>query len=354
MPDENDAAVPVGSALTDDALRSAVDAAPDGFLIVDADGTIVFVNTMAEQLFEYGREELLGESVDRLVPLSILPSHAVYRAAYADHPRSRPMGSGLDLRGRRRSGTDFPVEISLSPLQGRGRKLVVAIVRDVSEREEAQQELERARGDLVVAEERERIARDLHDTVIQRLFAVGLSLQAALARLGAHPVAESLNQAIDNVDETIRDLRSAIFALHSRRAGGARLRDEVITVAQEVARALGFEPQVTFDGPVDSAATDAMQEELVATLREALSNVAKHAHATRVEVGIAVKQRDLVLRVADNGRGIGDEPGIGNGLANMRQRALGLDGRYELSPGESGGTTIVWSVPIGGEKPAPQ
>ena len=355
MSDDDDAGVPVGSALTDDALRSAVDAAPDGFLIVDEGGTIVFVNPMAEQLFEYAREELLGESVDRLVPLSVRPSHAAYRAAYAAHPHTRAMGSGLELRGLRRSGTEFPVEISLSPLQSRRRKLVVAIVRDVSERHQAEKELERMHADLVLVEERERIARDLHDTVIQRLFAVGLSLQAVLTRLGVHAVADRLNEAIDNVDDTIRDLRSAIFALHSRRPGGAGLRDDVLTVAQEVARALGFEPEVAFDGPIDSAATDAMQEHLVATLREALSNVAKHAHATQVAVEVTVEERDLVLRIADNGRGMGDQPGVGNGLANMRERALALGGRCEVAPAKSGGTTIVWRVPIGGgQKPAPQ
>jgi PAS domain S-box-containing protein len=103
VPDERLAAVPVGSELTDDAMRSALDAAPDG-VVVDEAGTIVFVNPMVEQLFGYAREELLGESVDRLLPTDVQMTHAAHRAAYVERPRARAMGSGLNLRGRQRSG----------------------------------------------------------------------------------------------------------------------------------------------------------------------------------------------------------------------------------------------------------
>ena len=177
----------------------------------------------------------------------------------------------------------------------------------------------------------ESASRDLHDTVIQRLFAVGLSLQATVARAGDNPVLERIHQAIDDIDQTIRDLRSTIFALHARRAGTAGVRDDVIAIAHEAARALGFEPAVAFDGPVDSAATDSMHEHLIATLREALSNVARHAHANRAEVAVTFRQGHLVLRVGDDGVGIGDRPVSGNGLANMRQRAERLGGTCEVS-----------------------
>jgi len=239
------------------------------------------------------------------------------------------------------------VEISLSPVRSGDHTLVIAIVRDITERRESAEALARARADLALVDDRERIARDLHDTVIQRLFAVGLSLQGAASRAGADPALERMRQAIDDIDDTIRDIRSAIFALHTRRPGGASLRDAVIAIAGEATRPLGFEPAVTFDGPIDSAASDAMQEHLTATLREALSNVAKHAHATGVSVDVTVADSDLVLRVVDDGTGIRVPTGSGNGLANMRDRAESLGGRCEVSSPRRGGTNLEWRVPIG-------
>jgi signal transduction histidine kinase len=149
----------------------------------------------------------------------------------------------------------------------------------------------------------------------------------------------------------VEELRSAIFALHTRRPGGARLRDDVIAIVSEATRPLGFEPSVTFDGPIDSAASDAMQEHLTATLREALSNVAKHSGATSVGVEVTVADSDLVLRVIDDGVGLGEAAGSGNGLANMQERAEGLGGRCVVSSPGAGGTILEWRVPVDGVSP---
>jgi two-component system, NarL family, sensor histidine kinase DevS len=352
MPDDLVPTAPLAASLTNAALRSAVDAAPDGILIVDTAGTILFVNPMIEQLFEYERNQLVGQSVDLLLPEALRRTHASRRTAYVEHPQTRPMGVGLQLRGQRRSGAEFPLEISLSPVQIDDHVLVIAIVRDITERRNADEELGRARADLALVDDRERIARDLHDTVIQRLFAVGLSLQGAVSRAGADPAFDRMRQAIDDIDDTIRDIRSAIFALHTRRPGGASLRDAVIAIAGEATRPLGFEPSVTFAGPVDSAASDAMQEQLTATLREALSNVAKHAHATRASVDVGVQGADLTLVVVDDGAGIGDAAGSGNGLVNMRDRAESLGGRCDVSSPASGGTSVEWRVPVDGIGPS--
>ena len=333
------------SQLSDDVLRQALDAAPDGVAVVDDTGAIVFVNPMVEQLFGYPRDELVGMSVDVLLPDQARGVHAGRRAEYAAHPRTRSMGTGLDLRGRRRSGSEFPLEISLSPLHMGDRLLVIAVIRDITERRAADEELQRAHEVLALVDDRERIARDLHDTVIQRLFAVGLSLQGALTRATSDPAVERIQLAIDDIDVTIRDIRSSIFALHTRRPFGASLRDDVIVIAREAARALGFEPSVRLDGPVDSLVPDDLRTHLVATLREALSNVTKHARASRVDIELVVDAHEVLLRVRDDGIGI-DSSGEGSGLRNMSERAIAFGGSCTITRSSSaGGTDIEWRVP---------
>jgi two-component system, NarL family, sensor histidine kinase DevS len=335
------------SPISDDVLRQALDAAPDGIVVVDETGTIVFVNPMAEQLFEYPRDELVGMSVDALLPDATRGTHAGRRAEYGAHPRARSMGSGLDLHGRRRSGTAFPLEISLSPLRTGGELLVIAIVRDVTDRRAADKELQRGRDALALVDDRERIARDLHDTVIQRLFAVGLSLQSALSRAVSPAVIERIQLSIDEIDVTIRDIRASIFALHTRRPFGESLRDDVLVIAREAARALGFEPSVAFDGPVDTVVTDRVREHLLATLREALSNVTRHAHASAATIKVVIDGREVVLRVDDDGVGF-DGDGVGNGLRNMKERAVTSGGGCEIVASATGrGTQIIWHVPVG-------
>ena len=293
-----------GSQLSDEVLRRALDAAPDGVIVVDATGSIVFVNAMVEQLFGYDHDELVGRSVDALLPDSLQGGHAARRAEYAVHPRTRSMGTGLDLHGLRKSGTEFPVEISLSPLQTGDGLLVVAIVRDVTERRAADRDLHEAHEALALVDDRERIARDLHDTVIQRLFAVGLSLQGALTRLETGPAHERIQLAVNEIDVTIRDIRSTIFALHTRRPLSTSLREDIVTIVREAARALGFEPTTAFEGPIDSVTTNELREHVLAMVREALSNVTKHAQATTVHIEIAVDAQHLVVCIRDDGIGI--------------------------------------------------
>lgn len=333
------------SKLSDEVLRRALDAAPDGIAIIDGTGAIVAVNQMVEQLFGYTHDELVGMPVDLLLPESSRSVHEQRRAEYAAHPRTRSMGSGLDLRARRRSGDEFPVEISLSPLDTGDGPLVVVIIRDVAERRAADAALRRAHEELALVDDRERIARDLHDTVIQRLFAVGLSLQGALTRAASDPAAERIQLAIDEIDVTIRDIRSSIFALHTQRRASDDARDEVMAVVREATRVLGFEPTVRFEGPIDSVLSDRIREHLLATLREALSNVTKHAHASRVVIDLAADGRVVCLSIQDNGIGM-DDPGAGNGVRNMQERAAAIGGECVISAAPGGGTQVEWRIPL--------
>jgi two-component system, NarL family, sensor histidine kinase DevS len=205
--------------------------------------------------------------------------------------------------------------------------------------------------DLALVEDRERIARDLHDTVIQRLFAVGLSLQGTTRLVRGDPdtAVSRISIAVDELDLTVKHIRSAIFGLETHLAGGGEgLRARLLALVHESDRSLGFEPRVLFDGPIDAAVGDAVADDLLATLGEALSNVARHARATRVDVAVVAGDGGLRLTVADDGVGppAGNAPGGGHGLRNMAARAAACGGSAELRSGASGGAVLTWRVPL--------
>lgn len=201
--------------------------------------------------------------------------------------------------------------------------------------------------DLALFEDRERIARELHDTVIQRLFATGLSLQGIVRIAESPEVVERLESAVDALDATVREVRSAIFELHTARLPGRSVRQEVLDLCAESARALGFEPVVRFDGPIDTTVENQAADHLIAVLREALSNVARHAQATTAEVRLSARDDRLTLLVLDDGVGPPDSTSVGRGLDNMRVRAARLGGRVELTARPEGGTELCWVVDLG-------
>jgi PAS domain S-box-containing protein len=455
--------------LSDELIWGLVDAAPDGIVMTDEAGRILLVNRQVELLFGYERSELLGRPVEDLLPEQFRQVHRAHRTHYRAEPRTRVMGGNLQLVAERNDGSEFPVEVSLSPLQsesgllvvaavrdvtdrraaeaeirrvhelldatrdgmfifesetlqfsyvnqgaveqvgyprdelltmtplhiapnfneielrerlapleaGRassamfnmvhrrrdgvdipvevlvqaspasgntGRRSYVALVRDISDRVEAEEQLRVAAQELRLVEDRERIGRDLHDTVVQRLFAAGMSLQAA-SSLVAHDrdASRRINSVVDELDATIREIRTAIYGLQPESARRAGLRSAVMQVVEAQRSALGLEPRIRFEGVLDVVADD-LAEQLLATLREALSNVARHAAATTVEVSIEAGAQ-VVLQVIDNGDGIPATPSTGHGLANMAARAEQLGGTFTTSPVDSGGTVITWSVP---------
>jgi len=201
--------------------------------------------------------------------------------------------------------------------------------------------------EVAVFEERDRLARDLHDTVIQRLFAVGLSLQSMSGPAAGVGLADRLQQAISDLDDTIRQIRSSIFELAS---GGppAGLRSSVLSLIRDLTPVVGFEIQVTFDGPIDSAVPDEIAEHLLATVREAVTNVGRHAEATELTVSLGVSDGVCRLAVVDDGRGISNshvgEGGLG--VSNMRHRAEKFRGELIVESPETGGTSITWQVPL--------
>jgi signal transduction histidine kinase len=202
--------------------------------------------------------------------------------------------------------------------------------------------------------ERERIARDLHDDVIQRLFATGMSLQAVAQRVGDPVDAERIARAVEELDVSIRQVRSTIFELHRTATGRRTLRSELLTISDDATGALGFKPACDIRGPIDSAVDETTGSHLLLCLREALSNVARHARATSVEVEVVVDDGRVVLCVSDDGVGYAPTPGERtSGLDNMLVRAESSGGRFTIGPGEGRGTVVTWDVPLAPFEDAP-
>jgi signal transduction histidine kinase len=200
--------------------------------------------------------------------------------------------------------------------------------------------------EATLSEDRERIARDLHDTVIQRLFATGLSLQAVLKTIQPEDAARRVELAVSDLDNTITQIRTSIFELETpHEATGLRV--ELLKLARDVGRILHFEPNVTFNGPIDSVITGDQERATLAVVREALSNCARHANASQVDITATVENDEILLTIVDNGRGFdmhGDTGG--NGLRNISRRAAELGGRMEIMSTAGQGTSLHWHVPV--------
>lgn len=198
--------------------------------------------------------------------------------------------------------------------------------------------------DLAVLRERERIGRDLHDKVIQRLFAAGLSLQAS-ARLADDSISARLDETIAELDETIAEIRATVSALEARPAHRPNLSAAVLGVVDEMARLGGIEPAVSIDGGLNVSVAPELGDELLAVLREALSNVVRHSGARNVEVVISA-DGDLSVEVTDDGRGLGaSTTGRGRGLGNLTARARARGGSFSIESGDPHGARLEWRVP---------
>jgi signal transduction histidine kinase len=231
-----------------------------------------------------------------------------------------------------RGGLDADTDINMIATFAAQAALALERSRDQEEREL-----------LVVVADRERIARDLHDVVIQRLFATGLGLQTASRMTHRDDVRDRLERAIDELDATIRDIRTAIFEL--RPPVSASLHVTLVNAVTAAAEALGFRPRLQVTGPVDYGVDEALRSDIVAVVVEALSNVVRHAGAHAVTVDIVVDSDHVTLRISDDGVGI-QAAGSGNGLANMRSRSDGRGGVFDVTSLEPHGTLLTWRVPL--------
>lgn len=305
--------------------------------MVDGEGRIVYLNSLLERLSGYQAEELVGHSIEVLVPERLRKAHVGHRTAYTHNPRVRPMGANLQISMRRKDGTEFPADIALSPLDTPTGVNIVAAVRDASERQR-----------LALVEDRERIAKELHDGVIQGLFAVGMTLQATQARAdSAEAVRARLEGAIESIDAAIRDLRNYIFGLRPGILADRQLDEALHELAREFEERNAIVVVVEVD-PAMASHLAPSSAQIVQIAREALSNVARHAQASTCRLSLFRREEHAVLEIDDDGQGF--DPATvraeGQGLRNMRERAraMGGDVVLESTPGE--GTTIRVRLPL--------
>ncbi|WP_300680360.1 GAF domain-containing sensor histidine kinase [Nocardioides sp.] len=289
---------------------------------------------------------VLGVLIDHPVPLRLpdITGHAQSHGFPANHPPMHaflgvPVCTGGVVFGNlylteKHDGSQFTeadeeIVTALAAAAG----VVIESVRSRAKHEE-----------LLVFADRERIGRDLHDVVIQRLFAIGLRLQSGYRREPEGPLRDLLDETVDQLDQTIREIRRTIFELSTEPSAGD-VQSQITAVIDRAARALKFRPRLHLEGAVRSRIDEALTLDLVAVLNEALSNVHRHAGASEVTITLAV-DRDVVLRVRDDGRGIGEHV-TESGLANLRARAQARGGSMSLCRPEPGGTTLEWRAPLG-------
>lgn len=253
-----------------------------------------------------------------------------------------PLGAAAkDTRGvlllARAEGEPVFTEGELQPLLAFAGQAALALELAVRRRDAEQ---------LALLEDRDRIARDLHDLAIQRLFATGMTLQS-VARLVEHAgAAERVQRAVGDLDETIKIIRSTIFGLRAREdETGPSLRARVARAVGEAGAALGFPPRLSMEGLLDTDVPPAVADHVMAALGETLSNAARHAHATRVEVSLQATTDEVVLTVSDNGMGIPAD-GRRSGLQNLGERASSVGGTLDIRTPAEGGSRLIWRAPL--------
>lgn len=338
-------------------FRDAIESAPTGMLMIDSTGRVILANAEIERLFGYPKQGLLGQPVELLLPERLRSAHVEYRKSYLHSPSPRPMGVGRELFGRRIDGSEFPLEIGLSPVRSAGRLAVVASVADISERRQAelklresQLELRELTGRLLSAQEgeRHRIARELHDDFSQSLALLSVEMDLLKGQLAAYP---ELQGSIDELATGVRQLSTSVHEL-SHQLHPFKL-DQIGLVA--AVRGLGQEVTQSYNLPIDVQVSPLLpefsSEEAVCLYRiaqEALRNVIRHSGADSVQIMLDAEDQFVTLTIADNGSGFdtGDSNcRAGLGLLSMRERLHHLQGNLTIESRIGDGTRIVARIP---------
>ncbi|HSC46781.1 MAG TPA: PAS domain S-box protein, partial [Gammaproteobacteria bacterium] len=341
-------------------FRAMVEGSPSAILMVSEQGGIAMANAQAEKLFGYLREELLGKSVDMLVPQPFHSQHASLRAGYHRDPKVRLMGVGRDLYGLHKDGTQVPVEIGLNPVQTHEGRFVIASIIDISERKAAEaraqsysEELRLVSQQLLGAQETERrhIARELHDEVGGALTAAHMHLQELRRQAGAGPMAEQTAEAAVMIAQLLQLVRQLSLDLHPSVLDDLGLPPAIRWVLRERAGSSGLDLRLQLQEGLPRFA-ELIELTLFRVFQESLSNVLRHAGARTLTVTLESKAGRLEMSIRDDGRGF--EPaaaqkhvraGQSLGVIGMRERVRLAGGEISIESVPGHGTEVRVSVP---------
>ncbi len=345
-------------------LLGLFESAPDTVVVVDRYGRIDRVNAQVTEMFGYERDELLNQPIEVLLPERYRHSHVRSREGYLAGPRIRPMGAGLELYSRRKDGSEFPVDIMLSPMEAESGGLVIAVIRDISNRKRAEAALARREEELraltasllsVQDEERRRIARELHDGTAQNLAGLVMNLSLLMNSVKPEPQSNLYRILLDSLtlaEQCSREVRNLSYLLHPP------LLDDLGLAPALKSYISGFSHRthihVKLDVPPDfGRLAPEVETALFRIVQEGLANIHRHSGSSRASIRVALTDTEVVLAVEDEGVGTASRPSdeggnsdirLGVGIPGMRERAQQLGGRMEIESSSSG-TTVTVTLP---------